>query len=136
MFVAKGKDLGELRVSFEDSERNIVLLSDSPASAGGKNEYFSPTDLVANALGGCVMMTLAIAGKGHGIDVSGMRMEIEKEMSQSAPRRIEKLTVRIYFAQQHTEKEQETLRRSAAACPVKNSLHPDMVKDVSFIYPQ
>ncbi len=135
MFVANGKDIGELRVSFDDAKGNTVLLSDSPASTGGKNEYFSPTDLVANALGGCVMMTLAIAGKGHNIDVSNMRMDIEKKMSDDTPRRIVSIGVRIYFAQSHTEKEQETLRRVAATCPVKNSLHPEMLKEIELIFP-
>ncbi len=135
MFVAHGQDKGGLRVSFDTAQGATALLSDAPVATGGQNEYFSPTDLVANALGGCVMMTLAITGKGHGIDVSGMRMEIEKEMSTEAPRRITQLTVRIYFAHALSEKEQDSLRRAAATCPVKNSLHPEMVKNIELIFP-
>ncbi len=134
MFISNAKDNGGLRVSFDDAKGNTVLISDAPEATGGQNEYFSPTDLVANALGGCVMMTLAISGKGHNINVADMRMEIEKEMSSEAPRRITQIWVRIYFAHALTEHEQDVLRRAAATCPVKNSLHPDMEKHIELIF--
>ncbi len=135
MFIATGKDRGDLRISFDMPQGNTVLMADAPQTTGGKNEYFCPTDLVANALGGCVMMTLAIAGKGHGIDVADMSMEIEKEMSEDAPRRIKKIGVRVFFAQAVSPKGQETLQRAAMTCPVKNSLHPDMEKVIELIFP-
>ncbi len=134
MTIATGKDLGNLRVAFEDMLGNAVLTSDAVQVSGGMGEFLCPTDLVATALGGCVMMTLSIAGKGHNIDVSGMRMEIDKVMGDDAPRRIAKIHVRIFFATCPTLDEQDTLRRAAATCPVKNSLHPDMIKEVELIF--
>ncbi len=136
MAIAVGKDVGNLRVAFEDMQGKSVLMCDAVQASGGRGEYLCPTDLVGTALGGCVMMTLVITGKGHNIDVSGMRMDVDKVMSDDAPRRIAKIHVRIFFATCPTPEEQDILRRAAATCPVKNSLHPDMIKDVELIFPE
>ncbi len=135
MPLAVGKDAGNLRVTFEDMQGNTVLTSDAVPASGGLGQYLCPTDLLGTALGGCVMMTLSIAGKGHNIDVSGMRMEIEKEMSEDVPRRVARLGVRIFFAHAVSDAAQNILRRAAATCPVKNSLHPEMTKEVELIFP-
>ncbi len=136
MPLARGKESENLRIFFEDMQGNPLLISDAVAASGGLGQYLCPTDLLGVALGGCVMMTLAIAAKGHGIDVSGMSMEIDKEMSTDTPRRVARLGVRIFFAKALSPKEQDTLRRAAATCPVKNSLHPDMHKDIELVFPQ
>ncbi len=134
MPLALGKESENLRISFEDMQGNALLISDAVAASGGLGRYLCPTDLLGAALGGCVMMTLSIAAKGHSIDVSGMSMEIEKDMSDDVPRRVSRLGVRIFFTKVLSSKEQDILRRAAATCPVKNSLHPDMEKQVELIF--
>ena len=43
------------------------LATDAPVDNNGKGEAFSPTDLVATALGTCMATVMAIAAQRHGI---------------------------------------------------------------------
>ena len=47
--------LGELRVSSTHLASNIEIITDAPVDNNGRGESFSPTDLVATALGTCTV---------------------------------------------------------------------------------
>ena len=67
------------------------VATDAPVDNNGKGEAFSPTDLVATALGTCMATVMSIAAQRHQIDLNGMTVEITKEMSKDTPRRIVRL---------------------------------------------
>ena len=54
METAKTKYLGDLRTEMTHVRSGSVIITDAPVDNKGKGEYFSPTDLVASALGSCI----------------------------------------------------------------------------------
>jgi len=106
--------------------------TDAPVDNHGRGESFSPTDLVATALGACMATLMGIYAQRHNIDLKGMKIEVTKEMTATPPRRIAKLTTEIWFPP-GVEKN-EALERAALTCPVHGSLHPDVEKPVTFHY--
>ncbi len=86
---------GDLRCKATHAESGTTLLTDAPKDNHGKGESFSPTDLVATAVGTCMLTTMAIAAKHHNIDFTHASVRVRKEMTSSPPRRIAKLTIEI-----------------------------------------
>lgn len=124
--------LGNLRVACQHTASGATLTSDAPVDNHGKGESFSPTDLVATALGACAMTIIAIYGESHNVDVKGTRVEIVKSMN-AAPRRIGKLEVVFTMPDRdYSEKEKVSIERAAHTCPVHLSLHPDVEQIFTF----
>ena len=66
METAKTKYLGDLRTEMTHVRSGSVIITDAPVDNKGKGEYFSPTDLVASALGSCIYTIMGIAAREHG----------------------------------------------------------------------
>lgn len=126
--------LGELRCRTTHGPSQNSFLTDAPVDNMGKGESFSPTDLVATALGTCIATTMGIYAQRHGIELQGMRVSVVKEMTSVPMRRIAKLTseVRAPLAASHPQR--EVLERVAHTCPVHQSLHADVEKPITFIW--
>src|SRR5271154_7483689 len=86
---------GNLRCEAVHGPSQNRLLSDAPVDNHGKGESFSPTDLVATALGTCMATVMGIYAEKHGIDLRGMKVTVGKEMTQVPVRRIARLTCEI-----------------------------------------
>lgn len=112
------------------------LSTDAPLDNGGRGESFSPTDLVATALGNCVMTIVALVCERHGHDVRGMRVQVMKEMTDQPGRRIAALPtlVMIPASAVPEQTDRDRLERAARHCPVHRSLHPDIDAPISFEY--
>lgn len=123
--------LGDLRTSSVHLQSGTEILSDAPKDNHGKGEAFSPTDLLANALGSCMISIMAIKSKDLGIELKGSTIDITKIM-QSEPRKISKIVAVLHMAVAVDEKSKTILERAALHCPVLLSLHPDIEKDVTF----
>jgi putative redox protein len=108
------------------------LATDAPADNHGRGESFSPTDLVATALGTCMLTTMGILARTLGIDISGATAGVEKEMTASPPRRIQRLRVKIHMPRVSSPENREKLERAAHTCPVVRSLHPDVEVPTEF----
>ena len=67
------------------------------------------------------------------ISLTGMTMEVEKNMSAS-PRRIASLPVTIHLPKNLTEESKSKLEAAALACPVHKSLHEAIDAKISFLY--
>ena len=106
------------------------LQTDAPLDNQGRGEAFSPTDLAATALGTCMLTTMGIMAKNKGVDMSGSKLRVIKEMSSDPPRRISKLTVTLEIPLPADHPERKALEGAAMGCPVHRSLHPDVEKDV------
>lgn len=124
--------VGELRTEATHLRSGTVILTDAPVDNHGKGEAFSPTDLVATALGSCMVSIMGILGNEHDIDIVGAKVEIVKYMA-SDPRRISAIDVDMYMPNKsYTAKEKSMLEHSARTCPVAKSLHPDIEQNISF----
>lgn len=126
---------GELRTIATHLQSGTSIETDAPTDNQGKGERFSPTDLVATALGACMVTTMAIKARTMNIDLDGTRVDTTKVML-SDPRRIGKIIAHVYFppALQPDDKTKELLERTARTCPVERSLHPDMELDMAFFW--
>jgi putative redox protein len=131
------------KVTYNDNLRTIAthlksgseLITDAPTDNNGKGEKFSPTDLVATALASCMLTIMGIAAETHNIDMKDTSCDVEKVMV-SNPRRISEINIKMTFPKnkQYTDKEKKILEHAANTCPVHYSLHPDIKKDIAFIY--
>ena len=112
-----------------------VIATDAPKDHQGTGEAFSPTDLVAAALGSCMLTVMGIVAQRHGIDLAGTRAHVKKEMASQPQRRIASLDVTITFTTRFEESPRTLLERAAMSCPVHHSLHPEIASPVRFVYP-
>lgn len=109
------------------------IISDAPVDNHGKGEAFSPTDTVANALATCMFTVMGIKAASMDYDFEGSTAEVTKHM-QDSPRKISKIEVRFQMKPRADAKTREILERTAMTCPVYLSLHPDIEKDVTFVW--
>jgi len=121
---------GALRCNATHQNSLSVIQTDAPLDNRGKGERFSPTDLVAAALGSCMLTVMGIAASDKGINLEGSTVSILKKMGIS-PRRIVTLSgeLTIYHSA-CSEEDLESLRLTAINCPVAKSLHPDINQDI------
>ena len=122
-----------LRTETEHIASGKKIITDAPVDNNGKGEAFSPTDLVATALGSCMITIMAISANKYDIDVTGTNASVKKIMG-SDPRRISEISIDINMNKNIEEKDRKRLERAALACPVHKSLHPDLEKKIRFIY--
>ena len=126
--------LGELRCRAEHGPSLQTLDTDAPIDNEGKGESFSPTDLVATALGTCMLTVMGIFAKRHEVDLRGTKVSVIKEMTPIPPRRIARLITEIRFPLSASHPRRDALERAALTCPVHQSLHPDVEKPVQFVW--
>lgn len=126
---------GDLRTEMTHLQSGTVVETDAPVDNKGKGERFSPTDLVATALGSCMLTIMGIASNTHGMDITGTEVEITKIMT-AAPRKIGEIIVKLHMKGQanYSPKEKAILENAALTCPVFLSLHEDVKKTVEFVW--
>ena len=125
---------GNLRVRNTHLKSEDTFLTDAPTDNNGKGEAFSPTDVVATALASCMLTIMGILAEREHIDLVGTEANVTKTMA-SNPRRISKIEVQFTFPTNYDDSTKKKLENAALTCPVHHSLHPDIDKDIQFIYP-
>jgi putative redox protein len=125
---------GGLRCAAVHAPSKTRLLTDAPVDNHGKGESFSPTDLVATALGTCMLTIMGIFAERHAIDLRGTTVTVLKEMAAAPIRRIARLASEIRVPLPESHPQREALERAALTCPVHQSLHPDVEKPVRFVW--
>ena len=125
---------GELRTEAVHLKSGKTIITDAPIDNQGKGEAFSPTDLVATALGSCMITIMGIVAEREGIILNGTTAEVEKVMATS-PRRIGEVKIKIKFIQKLNRDERDKLEKAAKTCPVSGSLSENLKEKVKFIYP-
>ncbi len=117
---------GQLRCAATHGPSGDSLATDAPVDNNGLGEAFSPTDLVATALGACMATVMGIVARRKEIVLEGMKVRVCKHMSEDSPRRISKLGVEIDMPIREDHPERELLQGAALGCPVHHSIHPDI----------
>lgn len=124
---------GDLHCRLTHGPSGVNLETDAPVDNHGRGASFSPTDLLASALVSCMVTVMAIAARQIGHELVGVTAQIEKTMSAS-PRRVARLEVEIAIPGTWSPADRELLQNAALTCPVKQSLHPEMVVDLRFVW--
>ncbi|PID79111.1 osmotically inducible protein OsmC [bacterium DOLZORAL124_64_63] len=117
------------RIAHEPS--GSVIETMAPADNGGEGLLFSPTDLCATSLGACGSTIMSMYAANAGIKLEGIRFTVEKEMSAN-PRRIGKLVVQYELVTDCDGTEFKKLINAGKSCPLRHSLHPDIVLDETY----
>ena len=117
---------GELRCEATHHGSGAVLITDAPIDNAGKGEEFSPTDLLATSVATCMLTIMGITAKSRNWSIEGSTADVEKQMTQSGPRKVEKLRVHLKLPQQLSNEQRSLLHRVAEQCPVKRSLDPSI----------
>ena len=127
--------LGSLRTEAKHIQSGNKVITDAPLDNNGKGEFFSPTDLLATSLGSCMLTIMGISANAYGFNVDGTTVETEKIMGTD-PRRVVEIKIDIYFpaGNNYTDQQKRLIESSAKTCPVANSLHPDLKKNITFHY--
>jgi putative redox protein len=126
-----GEYTGGLHCDLKHEPSGDTLNTDAPKDNQGKGEAFSPTDLVATALGSCIATTMAIAVEKHGVDLKGLRFAVTKEMSNEGPRRIVRLATELWLPIPESHPQAKLLAEIAEKnCPVHRSLDPNIERPV------
>jgi len=123
---------GDLRCEAKHEPSGAVILTDAPLDNQGKGEAFSPTDLLATALGTCIITTMGIVAKPMNVDLRGAKISVRKEMASKPSRKIGTLTVVIDIPVSPTPEQKQRLEEVALKCPVHHSLHPDVQMPIEF----
>jgi uncharacterized OsmC-like protein len=124
---------GNLRTVCTHLKSGSVIETDAPLDNQGLAERFSPTDMVATALGTCMLTIMGIKARDMEVDIKGIKIEVEKIM-KADPRRIGGINLTFHFPDtlQVDEKQKTILERAANTCPVMYSIHPDIEVNVVF----
>jgi putative redox protein len=117
---------GNLRCQAIHADSRTALLTDAPKDNQGNGESFSPTDLVATALGTCMLTTMGILARRLNVDMARSTCVVQKEMVSTPARRVGKLTVEIHAPAAVPTEARARLEEAALTCPVYRSLHPDV----------
>ena len=126
--------LGDLRTDSMHLQSGNKLFTDAPTDNMGKGEAFSPTDLLATATGTCILTTMAIVAQRDGIELVGSEVEVTKIMTQTPPRRIDRLEINLKLKTNIvlSSEQVKKLENTAHKCPVSLSLHPDVEQVLMF----
>ncbi len=124
---------GGLHCDAHHEPSQAKIATDAPADNQRKGEAFSPTDLVAAALGTCIATTMAIVAERHQIELKGMTVKVAKEMA-SDPRRISRLTTEVHVPLAADHPQRELLEKTAVGCPVHRSLAAEMERPTEFFW--
>ncbi len=123
---------GDLHCSATHVPSSTTIATDAPVDNQGRGESFSPTDLVATALGACMATVMGIVARRKELDLAGLRISVLKEMSTDTPRRISRLPVTIHMPIAESHPAADLLKAAVHGCPVHHSIHPDIAVDVDW----
>jgi uncharacterized OsmC-like protein len=130
METIRTKYTGNLRTIATHVQSGNELITDAPLDNQGRGEAFSPTDLLATALGSCMMTIMGIAARTHGFNLDGTSFKTTKIMA-SNPRRVGEVIIEFTFPGNHfSEKEKKLIEHASKTCPVALSLHPDVKQTI------
>ena len=126
---------GNLRTEVTHEQSGTKIITDAPLDNHGKGESFSPTDLLASALGCCMLTIMGVSAQSYGFNIDGTTIETEKIMGTN-PRRVVEIKLNITFpaGSNYTPQQKRLIESAAKTCPVANSINPEIKKSILFNY--
>jgi uncharacterized OsmC-like protein len=127
-----GKLVTPTATDLDHGPSHVRLLTQAPKDNGGDGSSFSPTDLCAASLGACAATTLSLYAKRSGVPLTGVAFSVEKHMTAEPPRRIARLVLKLTIDSPCGDEDYGKLVNAAKTCPVRRSLHPDVVVEETY----
>lgn len=132
----------EIKLSYEGSlhcsalhvPSGNTLVTDAPLDNSGLGQAFSPTDLLATALGSCMATVIGILAQRKGIAVEGTAVTVRKFMAEDQPRRVKRLELDLSLPLPASHPDRPLFETAARGCPVHHSLHPDIEVVMKWIW--
>ena len=121
---------GNLRTSAQHLDSGNQIITDAPKDNNGNGEAFSPTDLLSSSLASCMLTIAAMKARSLGIDLSGVKVGIEKKMGAN-PRKVSEIVLEFDWNGLDQSLSPEVLlvlKEAALTCPVALSLDPSVKK--------
>lgn len=117
---------GDLHCSLVHAPSGTTIGTDAPVDNHGRGSSFSPTDLCAASLGACMATVMGIEARKRNIELQGLSVVVQKEMTNIPVRRIKKLSVSLQLPRAYSPEDTAALHHAALTCPVKQSLSSDV----------
>ena len=124
--------IGDLKCEAKHLHSGKLIKTDAPLDHCGKGENFSPTDLLATSLGSCLLTIMAIKARSNGWELENISLDIEKIMTKNQERRIEKLIIDIYFAEDLSNEKLNFIKNASKDCPVTRNLSDSLVIQINW----
>ncbi len=121
-----------LHVTYDDHLKTTTTKGDDGQSVttdatkyGQDQGQMSPTDMLAAALGSCVLSTIGYQAEQIDVEITSMSAKIEKVMGDGKPRRVGhiKLTIDIDTESGVSDRHRDMLITAGENCPVHQSTH-------------
>ena len=132
MATVKTKYLGGLRTENTHLQSGAQIITDAPCDNRGKGESFSPTDMLATALGNCILTIMGIKAMDNNIDIEGTELDITKIMAEN-PRHVAEVILEFNFPDKaYSDDEKQLIESVAGTSPVPLSVHPQLKQTIKF----
>jgi len=125
---------GQLRTEAVHVQSQTALVTDAPVGNQGRGESFSPTDLVATALGSCMLTIMGIRAERDGWDLTRATASVTKIMVADPVRRIARIEVIIRIPGDFHEGARAALEKAALGCPVHATLGTRVEMPIEFVW--
>jgi putative redox protein len=124
---------GDLRTLASHLQSGSTIETDAPTDNHGMGARFSPTDLIGTSLASCILTTMAIRAKDLDNKLIGVSIQTEKFM-EANPRRISRIDIHFSWPDGiiFSEDERNRLNEIALSCPVKESIHPNILLTINY----
>jgi len=110
-----------------------IITTDAPPDHEGNGDGFAPTDLLASAVGTCILTVMGIHARRRGWDLGRAHTLVRKTMSAGKPRRIASLDVDVHLPPGLNAEQIRLMQQAAKECPVTRSLAEDLALQLHWI---
>ena len=124
------KYLGDLHAEAKHSLSGSIIHTDAPKDHDGDGKDFAPTDLLASALGTCIITIMGIEAKRRGWKLGEINVDVYKTMTTNGPRKIKLLILEIFMPHELDKDKLKVLQSVSKDCPVKLNLEESI--DIRF----
>ena len=109
-----------------------VIKTDAPKDHDGEGKDFSPTDLLASALGTCVITIMGIEAKRRGWEIGEIKIDVYKIMKLEGSRKIKSLILEIFMPSDLDSNRFKVLQNTSEEFPVKLNLEDSAVIELNW----
>lgn len=123
---------GDLHVECVHLQSGAKFVTHSSEKPDAELDGFSPVELCATSLAACATTMIGLFASKHNLDVTGMKVRVNKEMV-TGPYRFGKIEIVFDMPDRdYTAKDKVQIERAANSCPVHSSFRADIEQIFTF----